>query len=150
MPRTVSPEPLPPQLEELRSELERWRADPNASRRIPEETRSLAVGLTREFGVYRTARSGGLDYGTLKRRAGAAGEPKAPSRRSSKKRAKKRSKKPSETRTFLELRPASPSMCATCLVEVEDRAGAKMRFHLTGADASSLAALARSFLREEE
>ena len=48
--------------------LKRWREGHGSRTRLPEELWAEAVGLARQEGLYRTARSLGLDYGNLKRR----------------------------------------------------------------------------------
>jgi hypothetical protein len=145
MPRGPSRDPLSPRLEELRDQLERWRSDPDRSKRIPEEIWSFAVDLTREVGAYRTARAGGLDFTTLKKRVAAAGAMAKPSKRTPKKSTTTKRK----GTAFVELRPSSLDPSASCLIEIENTAGAKMRFHLGAADAVMLAALTRGFLRGE-
>jgi hypothetical protein len=49
---------------------------------------------------------------------------------------------------FVELVPASPRASAECVLEVESRAGARLRIHLKGTSLGDLAELARSFAGE--
>lgn len=58
---------LPVGLRRGRDRFERWRAT-RQNRRIPETLWRAAVGLAKEFGVYRTSRSLRLSYEDLKKR----------------------------------------------------------------------------------
>ncbi len=73
MPRRA--EPTPRRLETARLRFEEWRAERKRGARIPKRLWSQAVELAKEFGLHRTSRALGVDYATLKRRAGAVGEP---------------------------------------------------------------------------
>lgn len=81
--------------------------------------------------MYRTAQVLGLDSGKLKRKMSPATT-----------RAKKRSP------AFVELVPASRVSAAECVVEIDHRAGSRLRIHLKGTALPDLVDLARSFARE--
>ena len=132
MPR--KPTEIPRRLTTLRERFERWRTSRKPGARIPDRLWDAAVKLTGKYGAYKTARTLGLDYASLKKRAspGIKPEPR---------------KKPTPRADFVELVPASSGL-PECTVELEDGRGSKMRIHLRGADGATLGALARRFLRE--
>jgi hypothetical protein len=82
--------------------------------------------LVSRHGVSRTAGALGLDYYSLKERAGAAGPATAPA-----------------PTTFVEL-PASAVVGKQCLFERDSSAGVRLRLHLAGYDAQEIAILART------
>lgn len=61
------------ELERIEAELDVWRRSPERGRGIPEEIWRDVVTLAREHGVCRVARSLGLNYDSVKRRASACG-----------------------------------------------------------------------------
>ena len=131
--RTTAPKPVPAPLEAARRRFEEWRRTRAATERIPDRLWRSAAKLARRYGVFRTARTLGLDYMCLKRRAGLAKTPA-------------RVKKP----TFVEVAPLTVgSRSGECLIEVEDRSGAKLRIEARGIDGAQIGALARSFLGGE-
>lgn len=130
--KTSAGEALPARLEAVRLRFEEWRRTRTRSARIPDPLWCSAVKLAERYGVYRTARTLGLDYKCLKQRAGLAKGP-APT------------KKP----TFVEVPVARGSGSGECVVEGEDRSGAKLRIEVRGIDGAQIGALARSFLGGE-
>lgn len=133
--RTSTTRTLPSRLSKARQRFEHWRSTRKQRSRIPEDLWALAVGLAREYGLYKTVRTLRLDYYSLKKRLdapssdGTSGE------------------KPISS--FVELLPSKLSSSPECIVELEDAGGAKMRIHLKGADVPDLATLSRSFWRGE-
>jgi hypothetical protein len=70
------------------------------------------------YGLWRTARTLGLDYSALKRRVASAGSEAA------------RGEAPAMT--FVELAPVPQTGLPECIVELEDPRGAKMRIQIKG------------------
>ena len=114
--------PVPPDLRRAARHLDAWRRS-RRGRSIPGRLWAAAVALARRHGVSPTARALRLDYASLRgrvERSGAAGRP------------------------FVEVVAAPAGR--TCVVEVEDGRGARMRVRLAGEDVvAPLEALARSF-----
>jgi hypothetical protein len=122
---------MPARLEAGRRRFEQWRRARKGRSRIPERLWTSAVRLAEAYGLCRTARTLGLDYKALKKRITSA-DPHDSSGQ--------------ETATaFVELVPPRRTGLPQCIVELEDPGGAKMRIHLTGAEAPDLPALSRSF-----
>lgn len=125
MPKSTRPVPRP--LVRASAQFEKWRKRGPRGRKIPDRLWSLARSLAENYGVNPTARALRLDYYDLKRRVQAAGPSGAPAAE--------------PAATFLEVLPRPRG---ECVVEIEDRRGAKMTIRLPGpVDA---VALARSFL----
>ena len=123
---------LPAPLEEVRRAFEEWRRTrPTKGGPIPPELWAAAASCAAEYGAYRSAQVLGLDSGKLKRKM----NPRA-------KRAKRRSP------AFVELVPVSRAPAAECVLELENRAGSRLRIQLKGTALPDLAELARSFTRE--
>ncbi len=133
--RERTSEILPARLEEGRRQFEQWRRNRKKCRTspTPESLWAMAVGLAREYGLYKTARVLNLDYTRLKQRL-EAGVPDPP-------------RKPPAQRGFAELAPLSLATPAQCVVELEEPRGAKMRIQLRGAGTVDLSALTRAFLQ---
>jgi len=127
---------LPPRLEDARRRFDRWRATREKVGPIPEELWNEAASCAGQYGAYRTARALGLDSAKLKR----WGE----------RRKKGGKKRVSPSRpTFVEVRaptPAAPS--AECVLELESRAGTRLRIQLRDAPLAQVAELVRSLTRE--
>jgi hypothetical protein len=100
--------------------------------RIPPALWAAAVGCAEQYGVNRTARSLGLDYACLKRRMH-AGSPVGTTASSS---------------AFVEF-IAPGASAPECVLEVESRAGAKLRIELRGSAVPDVVDLARRFSRED-
>ena len=132
---TRKPSEVPRRLTALRERLEHWRASRNRGERIPDQLWESAAKFSGKYGVYKTARTLGLDYASLKKRAKPAPSVMPTPR-----------KKRAARADFLELVPTSSGL-SECTVELEDSRGSKMRIHIRGADGTTLGALARSFLR---
>jgi hypothetical protein len=103
-------------------QFESWRRRRRPGTPIPEPLWHVAVGVTREEGISRTARALGLDYYALKRRVD--GRPGEPSGR------------------FLELPVNGISLAPECVVEIEDGQGARLRIELRGRAAAEVEKLA--------
>lgn len=125
-------ESLPPRLEAGHQRFERWRRHRTARSRIPESLWHSAVKLAEEFGVHRTAKALRLNDERLKARVGSA----RPEPMSAEAPAK-----------FVELFPATVPMARTCVVELENGHGGRMRMHFEAVDAKLLTALASAFVR---
>ena len=117
---------LPSDLAQGRSRFQAWREQRTGRDRIPRALWALAVRLAKAHGVSRTAVALGLDYYSLKERAGAAV-----------------SGPPASSPAFVEL--PSPVVARTGVFEFDNGAGATLRVQLTGYDAADVEALARGF-----
>ena len=127
MPKSTRTVPRP--LARATERFETLRKRGRARRKIPDRLWDLAATLGEKYGVNRTAQVLRLDYYDLKRRVEAAGLKAAPG---------------SETATtFVEVLPRP---AGECIVEIEDRRGAKMTIRLPST--VDVVALTRSFLEK--
>mgnify|MGYP007017526046 CR=1 FL=1 len=81
-----------------------------------------AVALARRHGLYTTARTLRLDYGSLKKRLTTAG-------------------RSGSLPTFVELPAVAPLGLGPCVIEVEAPQGARMRIEVTGVTVADLVTL---------
>ena len=125
MPKPTRPVPRPLAL--ATESFEKWRKRGPARRKIPDRLWNLARSLAETYGVNRTARALRLDYYDLKGRVQAAGPSGAPAAE--------------PAATFLEVLPRPGG---ECVVEIEDRRGAKMTIRLP--EPVDVVALTKSFL----
>ena len=127
------PNTLPVLLVGARSKFTEWRSK-RASRteRIPPALWKTATRCAERFGIHPTARALGLDYASLKRRMPLVAKPAQ-----------------SAASPFVELVPSVRSSSPECVVELENRAGAKLRIELRGGAIPDLIDLARRFTRDE-
>ena len=128
---------VPAQLKAAQRQFERWRGSHRGRRRIPESLWAVAVKAAGQFGVNRTVEALRVDYYRLKKRVALQADVVGtqPSGRGA-------------METFLELTPAMAPGRGRCLVELEDRAGSKMRIELETLETPDLVALTDSFWRE--
>ncbi len=127
------PAALPAPLVDARNRFAEWRSTrARQTARTPPALWKAAARCAARFGIYRTARALGIDYVCLKRRVAPAAKPPqtAPS-------------------TFVELLPSVRSLPPECVVELESRAGTKLRIELRGSAIPDLVELALRFGREE-
>lgn len=127
MPKST-PRPVPRPLARAAERFEKWRKRGRPRRKIPDGLWDLAGTLAESYGVNPTARALRLDYYDLKRRVQAA-RPSGPP-------------DPETAATFVEVlrQPGGE-----CVVEIEDRRGAKMTIRHPGP--VDVVALTKSFLR---
>jgi hypothetical protein len=124
---------VPACVEATRERFEKWRSErPSNASPIPADLWAAAARCARQFGYYRTAQVLGLDSGKLKRQAKALG---------------KRPRK--SVPGFVELVAPGRGALAECVLELENRAGAKLRIELRGSAIPDLIDLARRFTRDE-
>ena len=117
---------LPADLGRARDRLAAWRRTKKPRSRIPEALWELAVELTGQHGLHRTARALKLDYYSLKKRvesAAGCGRGEGDS-------------------VFLEL-PAGLAPLPECVMKFEDSRGT-LQVHLKGYSASDIATVGRS------
>ncbi len=113
--------------------LGRWRQDRKPGERIPAALWGEAVELAGRYGVNRTAQTLGLDYYHLKKRVKEKTSPLTGPRESV-----------ADVR-FEEL-PASPfASPLECVIQFENRGGARLRIEWRGNTAPDVAALGRDF-----
>jgi len=112
-------------LEQVRRRLERWRQmRVYAHAPMPPRLWAVAVALTRQHGLYRTARALRVDYGALKRHVEAA----APA--------------PRERPTFVEIAAAESRPREACTIEI-DGPRTTLRLRVPDLPLSELATLGR-------
>lgn len=110
-------------LEQTRRRIAHWRERrPYRGAAMPAALWSAAVALARRHGLYTTARTLRLDYGSLKKRLNAASH---------------RGSSPA----FVELPPVAPLGLGPCVIEVEAPQGARMRIEVTGVTVADLVML---------
>jgi len=120
-------------LTQLEQSLQTWRKNRHHREPVPESLWQGAAGLARTEGVSRIARSLHLNFYELKKRA-QAGQPSRTT--------------VADRPAFVELPwAAAQEMAAACTIELENRAGSKMRVQLAGR-AGELIALAEVFWRQ--
>ena len=127
----------PDEIERVRRELEQWRRRRGRGRRIPEPLWKAVVKLAREHGVSKTRHALRLDYYSIKKRLDSA----VPT--SSAITSPVVSGAGSEGR-FVELPLGAMPAPPTCVLEVEDGRGARLRLELQGLGAGELAGVVRS------
>ncbi len=111
-------------LEDARRRIARWRETrPSRGAAMPAALWAAAVALARQHGLWTTARTLRVDYGTLKKRLnGAAGGP-APAP------------------AFVELPAARPTGFGPCVIELAARRGRRLRIEVPGVTLADLVAL---------
>jgi hypothetical protein len=117
------------QIERIRKRFEDWRKSQKPRTRIPGRLWESAVQVARECGVNRTAKALHLDYNDLKKRLEAS------------------SRILESAPAFIELQPAVAVSAPECIIECENRNGAKVRIHIKGMEAPDLNALSSTFWR---
>lgn len=120
-------------LAEAKRQFDQWRRCRGGRGRIPEDLWRLAVGAAAVHGVDATARQLRLNPSTLQKRM-PTGEPGQAIR---------------EATRFVELPWLGSTPAAECILEAEDRAGRKLRIHLTGAATTQAETLGRMLWRDE-
>ena len=125
--RDRTPNTIPAEIEATRTKFEKWRRERTGQERIPESLWSEAVEMARRYGTWPAARALRLDYNKLKQLAGSGSE--------------RRASNPSTT--FVEVIPPGAGI-SSCIVEMENGRGARMRIEWKGA-AADLTALSRTF-----
>ena len=119
------------EIERVSRQLERWRQREDRGRRIPEVLWEAVVKLAREHGVSRIAYALRLDYSSIRRRLDAADPPA-------------RTLGARSGGRFVEIPLQSMAAPRTCVLEVEDGRGARLRLELQGLGAEELAGVARA------
>src|SRR5712692_6103493 len=128
--RGRAPASKPAAIERVRQRFEHWRRTrPSGRMRIPARLWAAAVALAREQGIYTTSRVLRLDYAVLKRRVGSADAAGSVALAGS-------------HPTLIELKPA-PSVAPTCVIEIEDPCGGRLRVPVPPVTVADLVALTR-------
>jgi hypothetical protein len=110
-------------MERARRRVERWRETRAAGMSMPENLWAIAAQLARRHGIYPTARVLGLEYNKLKRLSQQSNE--AP-----------KSTLLLPPPTFVEL--MAPAAEAACRIELEGRAGSKLKIELPASSSAVL------------
>ncbi|MGA8613224.1 MAG: hypothetical protein WB760_16290 [Xanthobacteraceae bacterium] len=122
---------VPADLSGVAERLERWRQGRKRGDRIPATLWVEAAELASRYGVNRTARTLGLDYYHLKKRV------KTSSRTGPRKSA-------ADVR-FEELPASAFAAPLECVIQFENKRGARLRIEWRGSTAPDVAALGRDF-----
>ena len=107
-----------PTIEEVRQRFEQWRKSRKHRTPIPESLWEGAVGLCTDHSIYRISKSLRLDYNVLKKRVCYSHSASLPESVTS--------------AAFVELDLKASAPEVECLVEREDKDGAKMKMHIKG------------------
>ncbi len=126
---------IPPELEQVRQELEQWRSTQAHRSPIPEALWGAAAKLARQHGVQLPARTLRLDYARLKARVKPQARRKSAVRSSS---ALRRA-----APAFIELLAPRPGSSQACRVELEGPRG-RMRVEFKGIATAEWVALSRA------
>ena len=121
---------IPAEIEATKLKFERWRQRRTGQERIPETLWSEAVEMARRYGTWTAAKVLRLDYNKLKQGAVAGKQRRALN----------------TPTTFVEVIPPAAAV-SSCIVEMENGRGARMRIEWKGA-AADLTALSRTFWGE--
>lgn len=114
-------------LEPTRRRIARWRETrTHRGAPMPAALWAAAIALARQHGLYPTARTLRVDYGSLKKRLNAAGAGRVPSP------------------AFVELPPVRPSGLGPCVIDLEAPRGRRMRIEVTGVTPADLVALTQA------
>ena len=103
-------------LEQTRRRIARWRETrTHRGAPMPATLWAAALALTRQHGLYRTARTLRIDYGSLKKRLDTAGTGRVP------------------VPAFIELAAAArPTELGPCVIDLEASRGRRLRIEVTG------------------
>jgi hypothetical protein len=113
-------------LEKTRRGVARWRETrPYRGAPMPVALWAAAIALVRQHGLYTTARTLRIDYGSLKKRLDAAGAGRVPSP------------------AFVELPAARSTGLGPCVIDLEGRRGRRLRIEVTGVTVADLMTLAQ-------
>jgi hypothetical protein len=107
-----------PTIEDVHQRFEHWREGRKHRTPIPESLWKGAVGLCADHSIYKISRSLRLDYNALKRRVCYSHPESLP--------------EPVTSSAFVELDLKASAPEVECLVEREDKEGAKMKMHIKG------------------
>lgn len=107
-----------PSIEDVHQRFEQWRESRKHRTPIPESLWEGAVSLCADHSIYRISKSLRLDYNALKRRLCYSHPESLP--------------EPVMSSAFVELDLKASLPEAECLVEMEDKDGAKMKMHIKG------------------
>ena len=119
-------------LEQVRDELEAWRAAPGKRQKIPEPVWRKAARAARKHGVNPVSKALGLDYNCLKRRAAGDGgsEPRSSG----------------VAPAFIEVTPDAPEAELGCVIELEKGSGTRLRIGVKSASAVDWGRIKEAFL----
>ena len=111
-------------LEQTRRRITRWRETrTHRGAPMPAALWAASIALARQHGLYATARTLRVDYGSLKKRLGTAEAGRVPSP------------------AFVELPAARPTGLGPCVIDLEGRRGRRLRIEVTGVTVADLVTL---------
>ena len=136
---------LPAKVEQIRDQLNDWRRTRQKRSPIPESIWQAAAALAAEHGLHRVAKALRLNYPDLKRRTEAmtSGGPPLKKAASVAESISPAAKNPASAFVALDWDPGL--VAAPCVVEIENRAGMKMKISLRQPGGAELAALVAAF-----
>ena len=112
------------ELEKTRRRIVRWRETrPYRGAAMPAALWAAAIALARQHGLYTTARTLRIDYGSLKKRRDGAGAGRVPAP------------------AFVELPAAQSTGLGPCVIDLEGRRGQRLRIEVTGVTVADLVTL---------
>jgi hypothetical protein len=120
-------------LGEVKEQFREWRRTRKSPRPMPEELWQAAVSLSANHSIRQISRELIIDYSTLKKRA-----------QNKKKKAVAKVSRPD----FIELDFSPPRTIPECIIELEDRLGAKMRVHIKNKTDIELLEFVKAFWRK--
>jgi len=111
-------------LEKTRRRIARWRERrPYRGAAMPGALWAAAIALARQHGLYTTARTLHVDYGSLKKRLGTTRARRVPAP------------------AFIELPATRPTGLGPCVIDLEGRRGRRLRIEVTGVTMADLVTL---------
>jgi hypothetical protein len=114
-------------LQQTQRRIARWRETrTHRGAPMPATLWAAATALARQHGLYTTARTLRLDYGSLKKRLDAAGTGHGPSP------------------AFVELAAAPPTGLGPCVIDLEAPRGRRLRIEVTGVTMADLVRLTQA------
>jgi hypothetical protein len=128
MPRSLSSQDIQ-QLEQLKKRFTNWRRTRKTKTPIPRRLWNSAAKIAMQSGLSRTAKALRLNYYDLKKRIDVYAIA------------------PSSAPAFIELSAAAIGTTPECIIECENKNGAKMRIQIKGVNAPDLNAIAAEFWR---
>jgi len=127
-------EPFLSKIEPVHRQLQAWRRARKHRERIPDSLWKAMTELAGVFGVSRVSQAMGVEYHGLKERVHGSKQPGRPS---------------DNQPAFVELPVPVPTHQSECLVELEDRLGAKMTLRLGPGSGAEVLALVQAFWRRQ-
>jgi len=130
MKKLPAPVVIPPEVEELSRQIERWRSNRPRLMAMPEPLWAEAANLAKQYSAARIARFLRLDYYSLKERMEGPGRDNSA----------QSEKKPA----FIELQALPGTPVSECIIELQHSRGSRIRIQVKGAAMADLTTLSRT------